>query len=181
MAWSIIVIILLASADQLLKVVVRNNISPADSITVIDGFFYLVNRHNPGAAWSFLANKDWGIYVLTAISAAVTLVMIVIIFRSRHVRLQACLTLISAGSVGNLLDRIRYKGVTDYLDFHFGNYIFPTFNLADILIVCGTILLALLILTDHDLVKGGWSCWLKKEKSGDFSVKENTHGSEDSH
>ncbi len=60
MAWSIIVIILLASADQLLKAVVRNNISPGESMTVIDGFFYLVNRHNPGAAWSFLANKDGG-------------------------------------------------------------------------------------------------------------------------
>lgn len=152
MVWSIIVIVLLASADQLLKLLVKTNLSTADSVTVIDNFFYIVNRKNPGAAWSFLAGKDWGIYVLAGVSAIVTAVMLVIIWRSRNIRLRACLTIICAGSLGNLIDRVRDRAVTDYLDFHFGSYIFPTFNLADMCIVCGTILLALLILFDHSIL-----------------------------
>jgi signal peptidase II len=153
MVWSIIIIILLAAADQLIKAVVKTNLSFTDSIPVIDGFFHLVNRQNPGAAWSFLANKEWGIYFLIAVSATVTVVMLFMIWRSRRVKLQVCLTLICAGSLGNLIDRIRDRAVTDYLDFHFGNYIFPTFNLADMLVVCGTILLGLLIFIDPTLIQ----------------------------
>ena len=150
MVWAI-VIILLVAADQLLKALIKANIAPSDQIGVIDGFFYIINRKNKGAAWSFLANQDWGLYLLAGISAIITVVILVLIYRSRHVKLQACLTIICAGSIGNLIDRIRDGGVTDFLDFHFGAYVFPTFNLADMCIVCGTILLCLLILLDPSL------------------------------
>lgn len=169
MVWAIIVIVLLASADQLLKLLVKTNLSLNDSIPVIDNFFYIVNRRNTGAAWSFLAGKDWGIYALAAVSFVVTVIMLVILWRSSNIRLKGCLTLITAGSVGNLIDRVRDLAVTDFLDFHFGSYIFPTFNLADMLIVCGTILLALLILTDHSIL----------EASPD-KKKEEPHGSDHS-
>ncbi|HAL74630.1 MAG TPA: signal peptidase II [Clostridiales bacterium] len=152
MVWAIIVIVLLVSADQLLKLLVKINLSPADSIPVIDNFFYIVNRHNTGAAWSFLAGKEWGIYALAGVSAVVSAIMLVIIWRSRNIRLKACLTIICSGSLGNLIDRVRDRAVTDFLDFHFGSYIFPTFNLADMLIVCGTILLAILILFDQSIL-----------------------------
>lgn len=153
MVWAIIVVVLLAGADQLLKLAVKTNIPLDGSVPVINGFFNLTNRQNTGAAWSFLADKNWGIYFLIAASAIMTIVLLAIIWRSSNMRLKACLTVIAAGSVGNLIDRIRDRSVTDYLDFHFGNYIFPTFNLADILVVCGTILLGLLILTDHSLLQ----------------------------
>ncbi len=151
MVWGII-IILMGAADQLLKLLVKMNVSVADRIPVIDGFFYIVYRQNPGAAWSFLAGKSWGIYVLAAVSAVITVLLIFIIYKTRNVRLKACLTIICSGSVGNLIDRVRDGGVTDYLDFHFGNYVFPTFNLADMLIVCGTILLSILLLLDKSLL-----------------------------
>jgi len=147
MVWALI-IILLVSADQLLKALVKSNIDPAGQYPVIDGFFYIINRKNKGAAWSFLANQDWGLYVLAAISAVITIVILFFIYRSVNVRLKACLTIICSGSIGNLIDRVRDGGVTDFLDFHFGSYVFPTFNLADMAIVCGTILLCLLILLD---------------------------------
>lgn len=153
MVWAIIVVVLLAGADQLLKLAVKTNIPLDGSVPVIDGFFNLTNRQNTGAAWSFLADKDWGIYFLIASSSIMTIILLAIIWRSTNVKLKACLTVIAAGSAGNLIDRIRDRSVTDYLDFHFGNYIFPTFNLADILVVCGTILLGLLILTDHSLLQ----------------------------
>ena len=150
MVWAIIIILLVA-ADQLLKMQIRVNIGADTRITVIDNFFYIVNRRNRGAAWSFLAGKDWGLYALAAISAVITIVVLIILYRSRNKRLQACLTFICAGSIGNLIDRVFHGGVTDYLDFHFGSYVFPTYNLADMMIVCGTIALCLLILFDRSL------------------------------
>jgi signal peptidase II len=164
MVW-IIIIVLLSSADQLLKAVVRANVPATGQIPVIDGFFYIINRKNPGAAWSFLAEKPWGIYVLIGVSAVVTLVMLFILFKARKVALKSCLAVISAGSIGNLIDRIREGRVTDFLDFHFGSYVFPTFNLADSLIVCGTILLGVLLILDPDLLAPFFSGSSKKTAS----------------
>ncbi|NLW12588.1 MAG: signal peptidase II [Clostridiaceae bacterium] len=151
MVWAII-ILLLAGADQLIKYIVEARISYGDSITVIPSFFHLINRRNTGAAWSFLADKDWGIYFLAAISALVTLVLIYIIFKTPYIKLKVVLTILVAGSVGNLIDRVFRGYVTDYLDFHFGSYAFPTFNLADILIVCSTAVLCILLFTDHRII-----------------------------
>lgn len=160
-----IIIIILGTADQLTKALVNRNLGAADRIIVIDGFFYLINRKNSGAAWSFLAAPDWGIYLLIAISLAVTLVLLYTLYRSRHKWLRISLALICAGSIGNLIDRIRYREVTDFLDFHFGSYIFPTFNLADILIVCGTILLGIIVIKDHEILeKSFWPVAKKEDK-----------------
>jgi signal peptidase II len=151
MVW-IIIIVLLSAADQLLKALIRTQIAVSERVTVIEGFFYIINRKNPGAAWSFLAGQSWGIYVLAGVSLVVTSLLLVLLFRVKLVRLKVCLSVICAGSIGNLIDRMLAGGVTDYLDFHFGRYIFPTFNLADTLLVCGSILLGLLIVFDPDLL-----------------------------
>lgn len=150
----LIIIILLTAADQGIKYLVVSRIGETEAIPVIDSFFYLVNRRNSGAAWSFLADQAWGIYALAAVSAIASLVMLVILFRTGNRRLKACLSVIVGGSIGNLIDRVRLLSVTDYLDFHFGSYVFPTFNLADMLVVCGTLLLCLLLLTDPSILDG---------------------------
>lgn len=150
----LIVILLLTAADQAVKYLVNQQIAPADQIRVIDNFFYIVNRRNSGAAWSFLADHSWGIYLLATISLLATIVMIVILLRT-HVRwLQVSLTILASGSLGNFIDRVTQLSVTDYLDFHFGSYVFPTFNLADMLVVGGTILLCLVILKNPHLLDG---------------------------
>ena len=151
MVW-IIIIIFLSAADQLIKAVINSSLTATDRIAVIEGFFYIINRKNSGAAWSFLAEPAWGIYLLTALSIIMTLLLAGIFLRVRVVQLRVCLVMIISGSIGNLIDRIRFLAVTDYLDFHFGSYVFPTFNLADSLIVCGTILLCILLLRDNTLV-----------------------------
>lgn len=159
MVWAIIIIVLVA-IDQISKYFVRCLIGKTDSIPVIDGFFHLIYRTNRGAAWSFLANKDWGIYVLAAISFIASLFMIYLIIRSKNSRFKAVLAVICAGSIGNLIDRVVFKGVTDFVDLHFWNYNFPTFNVADSLVVCGTILMALFILFDSRFL----SDFTEKEK-----------------
>ncbi len=149
MVW-ILIIAALAVADQLIKSLVIRHL-PGDTYKiVIDSFFYLVNRRNTGAAWSFLADQSWGIIVLSILSAIASLVLVVLTLAIRKKRYQAVLSLMAAGAIGNMIDRVRDGGVLDYLDFHFGSYVFPTFNLADICLVVGTILLSLFVLFDKD-------------------------------
>jgi signal peptidase II len=145
MVW-ILIVIIGAAADQFLKATFTTMLASGESIPVIDGFFYLVLRTNPGAAWSFLADKEWGGYVLIAVSSIASAAMLIFILKYPDRRIKACLAFLCAGSVGNLIDRIRFGSVTDYLDFHFGSYVFPTFNLADTLIVCSSIVLGILVL-----------------------------------
>ncbi len=152
MVW-IIIIILLVGADQLLKQLVMNTLSGPASITIIENFFYIVHRRNTGAAWSFLAEASWGIIVLSVLSGVASLVLLILTLRLKKARYKATLALMTAGAVGNLIDRVRFGSVTDFLDFHFGSYIFPTFNVADMCLVIGTILLSWYVLRDPDQIK----------------------------
>lgn len=113
---------------------------PADgAITVIDGFFYLVHVGNTGAAWSMFRDQS----AILALLAGITLLGIY--FWRRHLglrdrRVQVAFGLLCGGIVGNFLDRILHGHVIDFLDFHFGDYIYPTFNIADIGICVGVLL-----------------------------------------
>jgi signal peptidase II len=108
-------------------------------IPVIDGFFYLIHVGNTGAAWSMFSGQS----VLLATLAAVTLIAI---YFWRHTlglreRLsQVAFGLLCGGIVGNLVDRLLHGHVIDFLDLHFGSYIYPTFNVADSAICVGVIL-----------------------------------------
>lgn len=152
MVW-IIIIVLLVGADQLLKQLVMSSLSGQATITVIENFFYIVHRRNTGAAWSFLAEADWGIIVLSVLSGVASLCLLGLTLWMKKARYKAPLALMTAGAIGNLIDRIRFKSVTDFLDFHFGKYIFPTFNLADMCLVAGTILLCWFVLRDPEQIK----------------------------
>lgn len=109
------------------------------AITIIDGFFYLVHVGNTGAAWSLFAGQS----AFLALLAGVTLLGI--FFGRRHLglhdrRVQVAFGLLCGGIVGNFVDRILHGHVIDFLDFHFGDYIYPTFNVADIGICVGVLL-----------------------------------------
>lgn len=108
-------------------------------IVVIPDFFYLIHVGNTGAAWSILSGKS----TLLALLALGTLVAIFFYRRTLglHVRpVQISFGLLCGGIVGNLVDRIAYQHVVDFLDFHFGSYTYPTFNVADCGICIGVIL-----------------------------------------
>ncbi len=115
-------------------------------IELVPGFFNLVHVGNTGAAWSLLSGQS----TLLALLALVTLA--VIFFCRRHLALeqlpvQICFGLLCGGIAGNLLDRLVYGHVVDFLDFHFGRFgAYPTFNVADSGIVCGVILYILFTL-----------------------------------
>jgi signal peptidase II len=109
------------------------------AIRVIDGFFYIVYVGNTGAAWSMFSGQG---VVLGALAVA-TLVAIFIWRRALGLRSQVaqiCFGLLCGGIAGNLVDRLRHGHVIDFIDLHFGSYVYPTFNVADSGICVGVLL-----------------------------------------
>ncbi len=128
--------LLVLAVDQLSKYMIRINFQPNESLPVIGSFFHLTYVHNPGAAFGLLANK-------TQVFVGVTvLVAIIILAAYRYLPpdrplLRLALALMLGGALGNLVDRLRFGYVVDFLDLR----IWPVFNLADMAIVTGVIIL----------------------------------------
>ncbi|MDF7800953.1 signal peptidase II [Pontiellaceae bacterium B1224] len=125
--------------DQLTKQAVRNNLVFNQQIPVIDGFFNLVYVRNDGAAWNILSGHG---LILILISTVVLLLLV--IYRKHFLKdrlsHKILFGLMIAGIAGNLIDRIRFGWVTDFLSFHFGSYEYPSFNVADSAICIAVVL-----------------------------------------
>ena len=138
-------------ADQFTKLLVVGSFALGDSQTVTS-FFNLVRVHNSGAAFSFLANAGgWQRWFFTGIGVIAT-VFIVYLLRSHASQTLFCfaLALVLGGAVGNVIDRLLYGHVIDFLDFHwdwlapvFFEGHFPAFNIADSAISVGAVCLIL--------------------------------------
>jgi signal peptidase II len=168
-------ILILAVLDQIIKYVITNQVALSESIPVISGFFSITYVKNSGGAFSFLAEKSWGIFVLAGISVIVSILLLIALYRLRAKNvpwIRFALALLVAGTIGNMIDRIRTRYVVDYLMFQFGTYTFPVFNLADMCIVCGSILLAVLLLFDKKLFRPADAEKKEAKISGDSSGNE---------
>lgn len=130
-----VIIVLL---DQIAKVVVARMFGYGESLTMTS-FFNIVRAHNTGAAFSFLAAEDgWQRYLFTSIAVAAVLFILYLLKRHAGQKLFCmALALILGGAVGNLIDRVLYGYVIDFLDFHAGQWHWPAFNVADMAIVGG--------------------------------------------
>jgi len=133
----------IVAVDQLTKYLVVRSFAPGESVP-LTSFFNMVLVHNPGAAFSFLSDQaGWqrGFFIAIALAASVWIVYLLV--RHPRERLFAlALTLVLAGAVGNVIDRILIGAVVDFLDFHAFGYHWPAFNVADSAITCGAVLLA---------------------------------------
>lgn len=130
--------------DQLSKLAISSHFAHGASLPVT-GFFNLVLAHNTGAAFSFLDNAGgWQRWMFTAI-AVVASIWIVRLLRQHAQQTLFCLALalVLGGALGNLIDRVAYGYVVDFLDFYWGSYHFPAFNVADSAISVGAALLLL--------------------------------------
>ena len=134
----------IVAADQLTKWLVLARFAPGERVE-LTGFFNLVLVFNKGAAFSFLATAPgWQTPRLSAFALAAALVVSVLLLRSRERRLfSAGLALILGGAVGNLIDRLRFGHVVDFLDLHAAGWDWPAFNVADSAITVGAALLIL--------------------------------------
>ena len=122
--------------DQASKEWVRGAFSLHESVPVIPGFFHLTYIRNTGAAWGMFSGQNIALSALALVMLAVLVVFRRKILPPGRVH-RVALGLLCGGIAGNLLDRVGHGHVVDFLDFHFGSYIYPTFNVADSGIVCG--------------------------------------------
>jgi len=136
-----IIIVLL---DQVTKITMSRLLVYGQS-EVITPYFNLVMVYNQGAAFSFLANSGgWQRWFFTGLACVVSLVIIWMLWKNASQRLFCwSLSLILGGAVGNLIDRLIYGHVIDFLDFHIGTLHWPAFNVADSAITLGAALFVL--------------------------------------
>jgi len=139
-------------ADQASKFAVQKFTQAGSLRVVIPGLINLVHTSNPGVAFGLLAdsNSPWLASVLIVFSTAVIALLLWLLATGRAGgRLgQTGLALILGGAAGNVLDRALRHSVTDFIDFHIGNYHWYTFNVADSAIVIGAGLVVLELFRD---------------------------------
>jgi len=140
-----ITLALVAGLDQLSKWYISSTMSLHASYPVIDGFFNITYVRNPGAAFGFLANAAplfrSGFLITVSVAAIVMILWYLARGRSVGVLLTSALALITGGAAGNLIDRVWFGNVIDFLDVYAGAWHWPTFNVADSAISIGAVLL----------------------------------------
>ena len=131
--------------DQITKSAVMARFSLHETLMVIPGLFNLVYVMNPGAAFGFLADASptfrYVFFIGVTILAAGLIVYYLVKSNPRNRMLAGSLTLIFGGAVGNLIDRIRFGAVVDFLDVYIGTIHWPAFNVADSAITIGAVLM----------------------------------------
>ena len=128
--------------DQATKISISKLFTYAEE-QVVTSFFNLVLRYNKGAAFSFLSNESgWQRYFFTAIGIGAALFILYLLKKHAGQRLFCwALALILGGALGNVIDRVLYGHVIDFLDFHWQSWgHFPAFNIADSAISIGAVL-----------------------------------------
>jgi signal peptidase II len=128
--------------DQVTKFAAVRYLAVHDPVEIAP-FFNLVLVYNPGAAFSLLADRaGWQRWFFIAVAVIASLWIVYLLRRyPQEARFALALSLVLAGAVGNLIDRIFVGAVIDFLDFHAFGYHWPAFNVADAAISCGAVLL----------------------------------------
>ena len=153
----ILAIALCVAADQAVKLYVVSHLALYETAPLLPGVVELFYIQNTGGGFSILTSHTQLLTILTAaVMAVIAFLLVKKVFP--HPLAMWTLTLILGGGLGNLADRVRLGYVVDMFNFQFMNY--PVFNVADILVVCGTIGFAAYYLLLHDKIT-------EKETSGD--------------
>jgi signal peptidase II len=161
----LVVAVVIIGLDQTTKTMITDKFRLGESLPIIQDFFNLTYVRNQGAAFGMLAKANPAFRVPFFIFVPlIALISIAVVFRKlavRDVKFAYALSLVVAGAVGNLIDRIKLGYVVDFLDFHWrGAYHFPAFNIADSAICVGVGLIML------DLI-----CFSREEKKKMTSEK----------
>lgn len=133
---------LIALIDQVVKLIVRKNLVLHQAIEVIPGFFNVVHIRNTGGAFGLLAGDASAVLRIVLFVGISFIAMGIIAYLYSKVKpdqqgVFAALIMILGGAIGNLIDRIRFGEVVDFLDFYIGTLHWPAFNVADSFITVG--------------------------------------------
>ena len=148
---NLIIILSIFTLDRLTKlyVIYLDKINNGSEI-LISKFLNIYLIWNQGIAFGLLSFEKDNLYnILTALIIIIILFLLFLITRSTGLK-KYSLTMIIGGALGNVFDRIYYKAVPDFIDFHVGNFHWFIFNIADIFITIGVILMILLELIDNN-------------------------------
>lgn len=140
-----LVTVLVVVIDQATKLAVLSSFNPGEVRPVLPGVFNLTLHFNPGAAFGLLADVSdgWRHMILGATTVLALVFVLYLLIREYlgDAFGQACLALVIGGALGNIADRVRLGEVVDFLDFYYGAWHWPAFNLADSAICVGVFLL----------------------------------------
>lgn len=153
----IIFSILLAGVDQLIKYLVVENLKPISTVEVIPGLFSLTYVENRGAAFGMLSNARW-IFILFTLAVIAAIIFVLFKYRVKSKLFNIAVVLIVGGGIGNLIDRIFYGFVVDYLSVSFFP---PVCNFADYCITVGAGIMVIYLLF--------FSSWFNKDKKKDIN------------
>ena len=132
-------------ADRISKHLIVSSLKVGKSVTIIKNFFSITLAKNTGIAFSLLEGKIGIIILLTIL---VILLLLEMLKKENKEKEKICYAVIIGGAIGNLLDRLLYGYVIDFLDFKIFGYDYPIFNIADSCIVIGIILLLIISFTE---------------------------------
>jgi len=139
--------------DQYTKFLVNTHIPLYYSKRVIENFFNLTHVRNPGVAFGLFADQDseYKALVFIFISSVAIIAILIIYYQTPDDKkmVRTGLIMIFSGAIGNLIDRVVYKEVIDFVDIFFGNYHWPAFNFADACITIGVGLMILDLFQGH--------------------------------
>jgi signal peptidase II len=139
--------LLIIALDQVSKYAIKIFLRPYDSIEVIKGIFNITYVQNSGAAFSILKGKTH-FFTITTLLVIIAIIYAIIKLPTKKRGIRVLLALVLGGAVGNLIDRLRYGYVVDFLDFR----IWPVFNVADMAIVISVLILAYFIAFDKNFM-----------------------------
>ena len=138
----ILTFIVVVFGDKLTKIIVEHTLQLNAGYTIIDSFFYFTYAHNSGAAWGIFQGHMILFYVVSLI-AGIAIIYYFLQTESYQKLTRFGLVLVFSGMIGNLIDRLMYGYVRDFIDFIIFGYDFPIFNVADIAITVGVALIIL--------------------------------------
>ena len=143
-----IIAILIMIIDQVSKSLIETFFKLNESVEVIHDFFFITVVHNTGGAWSIFSNHSY-LFILASVVAIILLIKFMFHFKN-NLRNSIAFASLFGGIFSNLADRIFLGYVRDFLDFKIFGYDYPIFNVADIAIVGGVILLVIAIIKGED-------------------------------
>lgn len=163
MGWMIcsIIIVLLVAADQLIKYLITLHLQPVGQIEVIENFFYLQYLENRGMAFGLLQDHRW-IFIVMTILGCTAMFVFLVRYKKHTFWSYTALTLVIAGGIGNLIDRIFLGYVIDYIYFTFFGYVF---NFADCCVTVGAVLMIIAVFASGEKKEGKKQVVLDKSKT----------------
>ncbi|MBM3487755.1 MAG: signal peptidase II [Alphaproteobacteria bacterium] len=141
MRLAVLLVVAVLVLDQATKAWIVYDVMSPPRIIPVTGFFNLVMVWNRGASFGILnTGAAWVPWFLAAVTVAVTIGLVVWLRRTDRWGLAAGIGLIIGGALGNLIDRVWYGAVADFVQLYYGNFYWPAFNVADSAITVGVIL-----------------------------------------